>query len=106
MMCYDEAYFNVALFFLGLAPFVKIDFHVASLGFITRKYHDDLIYRTQKSPSLLGKLGLQAYSSLNTTVNWVGDSLIENWNRRGIHTCYWVVNENDEIVKLRERSTC
>jgi hypothetical protein len=105
-MSYDEGFSLIALYMTGLAPFWVPKFHVASLAFISGKYHDGIMSRINADPSFLGKFALRFYSLAATTFNWMGDGMIENLNKRGIHTCYWVLNENEEIVKLRERSAC
>jgi len=93
------------MYLLGLLPFVGLDFEVGSLGFITRNYHDSLLLRSWNAESNVGKIGLKAFLFAGSLFNWVGEGLIENLNKRGIHTCYWVLNENDEISTIRERST-
>jgi len=60
-MDYNEAYFNMAMYVLGLLPFISVNFNVASLGFITRNYHDDLITRAAADPTVMGRFGLRAY---------------------------------------------
>ena len=91
-------------YLFGLAPFLKLNWHVASLGFITKMNLDDLIEKSHKADTWNKKFDLRAYILVCGALNYFGDGLLENLNKRGIHTCYWVLNDNEEILKLRNRS--
>ena len=82
------------------------NWHVLSAGFLTKVYLDGLTKRSQNANTLLGSIGLRAYMFAGTACNWIGEGLIENLNKRGAHTCYWVINDNDEIIKIRSKSAC
>ena len=89
----DAAFKYLLLYICGLLPFFKIDHHeVAALPYMTRDYlRMKLIEGKALSPVFY------VYFMIVTISNRYFDGLIRHCNKRGIHTNFWVINDDDEI---------
>jgi glycerophosphoryl diester phosphodiesterase len=92
----DAAIKYMLLYLVGLLPFVKIDHHeVAALPFMTRDYlRMKLIEAREKSAFYYGFIVVVVFA------NRFLKGMIEHFNKRGIHTNYWVINDDDEVKQI------
>lgn len=49
--------------------------------------------------------GFYAYAFVTILANWTINPMIEHFNKRGIFTNYWVINDDDEIHKIMKYTT-
>ena len=92
----------MTLYLTGLLPFVKIGDHheVFALPYMTRDYlRMKLIEAKEKTPLYYIFIVVTLFA--NTTLN----GMIEHLNKRGLHTSYWVVNDDDEIRHVLRTTT-
>ena len=84
------------LYLTGLLPFVKIDHHeVAALPYMTRDYlRMKLVEAREKTPFYYLFIVVVVFS------NRFLKGMLEHFNRRGMHTNYWVVNDEDEVRRI------
>ena len=89
----DAAFNYLLLYLCGLLPFVKIDHHeVATLPYMTRDYlRMKLIEGKALTPTFY------LYFLIVSVSNRYLDGLIRHYNKRGIHTNFWVINDDDEV---------
>ena len=89
----DAAMKYLALYLVGLLPFIKIDHHeVAAFPYMTRDYvRMKLVEAREKSAFYYGFILVVVFS------NRYLQGMIEHLARRGLHTNYWVVNDEDEL---------
>jgi hypothetical protein len=92
----DSAVRYMILYMCGLLPFVKIDHHeVAALPYMTRDYlRMKLIEAKEKSAYFYAFIVVVVFA------NKFLKGMIEHFNRRGIHTNYWVINDDDEARNI------
>ncbi len=81
------------LYYTGLLPFVKIDHHeVFAMPYMTRDYLRMKIIEAKEKSSLY-----YLFIVITVFANWTNNGMIEHLNKRGLHTNYWVINDDDEI---------
>jgi len=84
---------------------MKLEYSILSVPYITRDLVDrKLKERRSKETSMFNKFRLTAYLLFIPLINYTGEPLIRHLNKRGIHTCYWVVNHDDELLDLAKTS--
>ena len=83
----------LGLYLTGLLPFVKIDHHeVFALPYMTRDYlRMKLVEAREKTPFYFGFIAVTIFA------NFFIDGMLDHLNKRGKHTNYWVVNDDDEV---------
>jgi glycerophosphoryl diester phosphodiesterase len=83
----------LGLYLVGLLPFIKIDHHeVAAFPYMTRDYvRMKLVEAREKSAFYYAFILVVVFS------NRYLHGMIEHLARRGLHTNYWVVNDEDEL---------
>jgi hypothetical protein len=82
----------------GLLPFINLPFDVVPAPYLTR---DFLRMKLEEKEGVEGILKRSSYYAFLLTiglVNKFGNSLLTHFNKRGIVTCYWVLNNEDEIL--------
>lgn len=92
--CSGDAMIKYLLaYYTGLLPFLRIDHQeVFAMPYMTRDYlRMKLIEAREKSPWYYLFIGVTVLANKTT------DGMIRHLNRRGIHTSYWVVNDDEEI---------
>ena len=87
-------------YYTGLLPFMRIDHHeVFALPYMTRDYlRMKLVEAREKTP--LYYLFIAVTTIANKTLNGMLVHLV----KRGKHTSYWVINDDDEILKVIQSS--
>jgi glycerophosphoryl diester phosphodiesterase len=83
-------------YYTGLLPFLKIDHHeVFALPYLTRDYlRMKMIEAKEISPFFYGFIVVTALA------NWTAQGMLAHLKRRGKHTNYWVVNDEDEVRQV------
>jgi glycerophosphoryl diester phosphodiesterase len=95
-MSSDAAIKYMILYLSGLLPFVKIDHHeVAALPYMTRDYLRMKLIEAREKTAFY-----YAFIVVVTFANRCLKGMIEHFNRRGIHTNYWVINDDDEVRNI------
>ena len=92
----DAAVKYMLFYMVGLLPFVKIDHHeVAALPYMTRDYlRMKLIEAREISPVFY------PFILVVTFANRYLNGMLRHNNKRGIHTNYWVINDDDEVKRI------
>eukprot|EP00347_Sterkiella_histriomuscorum_P017021 403350958 len=84
----------------GLMPFVHVYEDVASLPYMTRDYVNMKLIEA-KTISWKYYLYIVGASLINYTLN----PMLTHLNKRGVFTNYWVINDDDEILKIMRTTT-
>ena len=86
MMCY----------YSGLLPFLKIDHHeVFAMPYMTRDYMRMKLVEAREKTALY-----YAFIVITVFANKTLNGMIEHLNKRGKHTNFWVINDDDEVRHL------
>ena len=92
-------------YFCGLLPFMKIKYDVVSLPRVTRNSTERKLSQIRDTDASFSmKAAFTAYLLIIPFLNFTQEGMLRHLNRRGITTCYWVVNHDDEIDQLIESS--
>ena len=92
----DAAIKYMLLYMCGLLPFVKIDHHeVAALPYMTRDYLRMKMVEAREISWVF-----YPFIGVVTFANRYLDGMIKHFNKRGIHTNYWVINDDDEVKNI------
>jgi hypothetical protein len=83
-------------YMVGLLPFIKIDHHeVASLPYMTRDYlRMKLIQAREGNTKYYGFIFAVVFTNLFMR------GALEHMSKRGIYTNLWVINDDDEVLKV------
>jgi hypothetical protein len=84
------------LYYTGLLPFIRIDHHeVFALPFMTRDYTRMKMVEAREKTAYF-YLFIVVVTLANISVN----GMLEHLAKRGKHTSYWVVNDDDEVRQV------
>ncbi len=97
----DAAVKYMLFYMCGLLPFIRIDHHeVAALPYMTRDYlRMKLIEAREISPVFYPFIVVVLFA------NRYLDGLMKHYAKRGIHTNYWVINDDDEVRRIIKTSS-
>ncbi len=92
----DAAVKYMFLYLTGLLPFWRFGHHeVAALPYMTRDYlRMKLIEARELTPYYYPFIFVVVFSNRFLT------GMLEHMGKRGLHTNYWVINDEDEIRKI------
>jgi hypothetical protein len=82
-------------YYTGLLPFMRIHYDVLSIPYMTRDY-----LRMKLEEGREKSKWMYPYAAFCILSNMTINPLIDHLNKRGIYTCYWVINDDDEIRKV------
>jgi hypothetical protein len=80
---------------LGLLPYCKVPYDSLATPFLTRDYLKMRVFTESKTQT--EKLFNMLYVTQILFVNCTGNAILKHMNKRGVLTCYWVLNDPDEI---------
>ena len=86
-------------------PYFSFDCDAAMLPYMTGSFIDMKKEERTESKTWLGYLNLTVMIYLLQFFNIIGNPGIENLNKRGIFTCYWVLNQDAEAIFLALKSS-
>jgi glycerophosphoryl diester phosphodiesterase len=82
-------------YYTGLLPFVPIYQDAFSVPYMTRDYLAMKLVEAREKSYLL-----YIYILITILANKTANPLMEHFNKRGILTNYWVINDDDEIKRV------
>ena len=92
-------------FFTGLLPYFTFDRDLAAMPYMTRDYIQMKKNNRQKLNSTSKWLFVTVYIYLMQVCNMCFNPVLRHLQRRGIFTCYWVLNTEGEFLHLA-RTSC
>ena len=91
-------------FFTGLLPYFAFDRDVAAMPYMTRDYLQ--MKKAERAKAQKSKwLFLTVYIYLMQVCNMCFNPVLKHLQRRGIFTCYWVLNQEGEFLHVA-RTSC
>lgn len=90
----------VLLYWAGLLPFVRIPYDVLAAPYMTRDY-----LRMKLKEAKQGKPDYYVYIPFVIIANLTCKAMYKHLEKRGVFTCYWVINDDDEMLKVMNEGT-
>jgi hypothetical protein len=79
-------------YFFGILPFIHFEREAALLPYMTRDYIKMKFEERKQAKGLGGKFYYTFYIYMMQICNIVWNPVLDHLNKRGIFTCYWVIN--------------
>ena len=89
---------------LGLIPYIKFDKEVAAMPYMTRDFIKMKEQEIKLATSWKTRWFLTFYIYFVQLANMTLNRTINHLQRRGIFFCYWVINQEGEILHLVKTS--
>ena len=89
---------------LGLVPYIKFDREVAAMPYMTRDFIKMKEQEIKLATSWKTRWFLTFYIYFVQIANMTLNRTIDHLQRRGIFFCYWVINQEGEILHLVKTS--
>ena len=88
---------------LGLLPYVRVNYDSLAVPYLTRDYLKMRVFTESKTPS--EKLFNLFFVTTILFINCTGNAIMSHMNKRGVLTSYWVLNDQDEIKFVLNKTT-
>ena len=92
----DEFYFVLFFYFIGLLPFVKLNFNSFQIPYPNKEYISTVTPNSAKNKgSRLSRIGYRF-------MKYTSPALISHLEKRNIHTILWVITDEDNLTELNK----
>mmetsp|Transcript_8418 Transcript_8418/g.14091 ORF Transcript_8418/g.14091 Transcript_8418/m.14091 type:complete len:292 (+) Transcript_8418:225-1100(+) len=104
-LTYEE--FGLTFFYLlsGLLPFVSLPYDIVPAPYLTHDYMKMKLEERAEATGLIKRTSYLLFLLAISIVNKTANGLFSHLNKRGIVTCYWVLNDDEEIAHVMNATT-
>ena len=101
---WEHGIYYFAAFIAGLLPFVQIPYCIFQVPYFSESLTKQKLNERRKATTWKDYFRLTAYLLAFPVVNSLSEPMLRHLHKRGIMTCYWVVNSDSDIQRLLQHS--
>lgn len=92
-----DALRSLISFFFGFLPYISLDFDAVHAPYFTKDFESEIRTHIMSSKSCCKRTVALTILNIAKAVNYLTDGMYLNFDRRGIHTNFWVINDDIEV---------